>query len=67
VPTGGTGEPFTGIPLLSAAALTAEQSWILLMAALADSGSDDEARRLFAETARSVEDGAKPDAWSVRQ
>ena len=43
IPTGGTGEPLEGIPLLSAGRLSAEQAWLLLMVVLADSaraGSD---------------------------
>jgi L-asparaginase len=35
-PTGGTGEPLAGIPLLSAQALSAEQAWLLLMLVLGE-------------------------------
>lgn len=36
VPTGGTGEPLAGIPLLSARSLSAEQAWLLLMLVLGE-------------------------------
>jgi L-asparaginase len=35
-PTGGTGEPLAGIPLISARALSAEQAWLLLMLVLGE-------------------------------
>ena len=35
-PTGGTGEPLAGIPLLSARSLSAEQAWLLLMLLLGE-------------------------------
>lgn len=46
-PTGGTGEPLAGMNLLSAADLTSEKAWLLLMACLGQSESDAEARHLF--------------------
>lgn len=53
VPTGGTGEPLGDVDLLSAGDLTAEQAWLLLMAALGEGGSDDDVKRRFAATASS--------------
>jgi L-asparaginase len=41
VPTGGTGEPFDGIPFLSAGRLSAEAAWLLLMAILGQGGNHD--------------------------
>jgi L-asparaginase len=35
-PTGGTGEPLAGMPLLSAGSLSAEQAWLLLMLVLGE-------------------------------
>jgi L-asparaginase len=46
-PTGGTGEPLAGMGLLSAGDLTSEKAWLLLMAALGQARTDDEARELF--------------------
>jgi L-asparaginase len=53
-PTGGTGEPLLGLGLLSAVRLTAEQAWLLLMAALADGADAADVRRRFAAVARDV-------------
>jgi L-asparaginase len=53
-PTGGTGDPLTGMGLLSAGPLTAEQSWLLLMAAMADEPSGDDTRRRFAAAAAAL-------------
>jgi len=50
VATGGTGEPLRALDLISAGSLSAEQSWVLLMTALGDSGGADEARRRFRST-----------------
>jgi L-asparaginase len=46
-PTGGTGEPLRELDLLSAGRLTAEQAWLLLMAALADAPDEARARARF--------------------
>jgi L-asparaginase len=46
-PTGGTGEPLRDAGLLSAGDLSAEQSWLLLMAALADGENDADVRERF--------------------
>lgn len=47
-PTGGTGEPLAGIPLLSGRALSAEQAWLLLMLVLGETPrSGDGARDRF--------------------
>jgi L-asparaginase len=46
-PTGGTGEPFRDAGLLSAGDLSAEQAWLLLMAALADGKTDSDVRARF--------------------
>jgi len=46
-PTGGTGEPLAGLDLISAGGLTAEQGWLLLMAALADGDDDRDVRARF--------------------
>jgi L-asparaginase len=51
IPTGGTGEPLRDAGLLSAGYLTAEQAWLLLMAALGEGGTPAETRRRFLETA----------------
>jgi L-asparaginase len=57
-PTGGTGEPLRELGLLSAIGLTAEQSWVLLMASLADETDDEDVRRRFSEVAHSVPFGS---------
>jgi L-asparaginase len=44
-PTGGTGEPLAGLPLLSARSLSAEQAWLLLMLVLGESPDFDPAAR----------------------
>ncbi|MEA2622942.1 MAG: L-asparaginase [Chloroflexota bacterium] len=46
-PTGGTGEPLRDAGFLSAAALSAEQAWLLLMAVLAETSTPDEAKARF--------------------
>jgi L-asparaginase len=47
-PTGGTGEPLAGIPLLSAGSLSAEQAWLLLMLVLGEiTEPGDEVRKRF--------------------
>ena len=45
VPTGGTGEPLVGIPLLSAGRLSAEAAWLLLMVVLGQGPQDPAAIR----------------------
>jgi L-asparaginase len=50
-PTGGTGEPLRDIGVLSAGELTAEQAWLLLMAALGEGGTDAQVRERFAASA----------------
>ncbi len=51
-PTGGTGEPLRGIPLLSAGRLSAEQAWLLLMVVLAETKLDgSDLRERFAAVA----------------
>jgi L-asparaginase len=52
-PTGGTGEPLVAFPLLSAGSLTAEQAWLLLMAALADGRDRAEAETRVSAYVRS--------------
>ncbi len=48
VPTGGTGEPLADIGLLSAAGLSAEQAWLLLMVAVANSDlTGEDVRTIF--------------------
>jgi L-asparaginase len=47
VATGGTGEPFREADMWSAGDLTAEQAWLLLMAALGEGGSRDDVRARF--------------------
>jgi L-asparaginase len=47
--TGGTGEPLRDAAVLSAGSLTAEQAYLLLMAALADTDSPGEASARFIE------------------
>ena len=42
-PTGGTGEPLAGIPLLSARSLSAEQAWLLLMLVLGETPEQGDA------------------------
>ncbi len=54
VPTGGTGEPLREVDLLSAGDLTAEQAWLLLMAALGEGGSDGDVRRRFRAAALEI-------------
>ncbi|HEU4572234.1 MAG TPA: asparaginase domain-containing protein [Candidatus Limnocylindrales bacterium] len=46
-PTGGTGEPLRDLDLLAPGPLTAEQAWLLLMAALGDGTDPADARRRF--------------------
>lgn len=46
-PTGGTGEPLSRMDLISAHDLTSEKAWLLLMLALGQGPSSDEARALF--------------------
>jgi L-asparaginase/Glu-tRNA(Gln) amidotransferase subunit D len=48
-PSGGTGEPLAGLPLLSAGPLTAEQAWLLLMLVLGEEQDAESARRRFGE------------------
>ncbi len=57
-PTGGTGEPLRELRLLSALGLTAEQSWVLLMATLADETHGEGVRRRFSAAARNVPSGS---------
>jgi L-asparaginase len=47
VATGGTGEPFRDVDVWSAGDLTAEQAWLLLMAALGEGGTTDDVRARF--------------------
>ncbi len=49
VPSGGTGEPLAGLPLLSVGSLTAEQAWLLLMLVLGEEQDADSARRRYRE------------------
>jgi L-asparaginase len=49
-PTGGTGEPLAGIPLLSARSLSAEQAWLLLMLVLGETPEPGEEMRERFET-----------------
>jgi L-asparaginase/Glu-tRNA(Gln) amidotransferase subunit D len=51
VPTGGTGERLRDAGLLSAGDLTAEQAWLLLMAALGEGGTSDDVKHRFAAAA----------------
>jgi L-asparaginase len=44
-PTGGTGEPLAGMPLLSARSLSAEQAWLLLMLVLGETTEQGDAVR----------------------
>lgn len=53
IPTGGTGEPLRDSSLLSAGDLTAEQAWLLLMAARGEGGTESEIRRRFDTVASS--------------
>jgi L-asparaginase len=46
-PTGGTGSPLSGLPLLSAGDLTSEKAWILLSAALGENPDPALASELF--------------------
>lgn len=46
-PTGGTGEPLAGIALISSRDLTSEKAWLLLMCALGQTSSREQARALF--------------------
>jgi L-asparaginase len=67
VPTGGTGEPLRDLDLLSAIALTAEQAWLLLMAALGDAADATDARARFRVAARSrAATGHPTDAREVK-
>jgi L-asparaginase len=50
-PTGGTGSPLVGLPLLSAGDLTTEKAWILLSAALGGGSSPADAADVFARVA----------------
>jgi L-asparaginase len=57
-PTGGTSEPLRGVDLLSAATLTAEQAWMLLMASLGDADGPEDARRRFRDAVSDPTGGA---------
>lgn len=60
VPTGGTGEPLVGIPLLSAGRLSAEAAWLLLMVIL---GQDvDQSRSKVRATFDAVASGPSAGA-----
>ncbi len=50
-PTGGTGSPLAALGVLSAGTLTAEKSWILLMACLGEAKTIGEAKELFTKVA----------------
>ncbi|HET7028801.1 MAG TPA: asparaginase [Candidatus Limnocylindrales bacterium] len=54
VPGGGTGDPLRELDLLSAGSLTAEQAWLLLMAALGDAEDDEDARARFRAAATGI-------------
>lgn len=64
-PTGGTGEPLRGLGLLSAGRLTAEQAWLLLMAALGEGLEADALRSRFREVA--AVEAASPDESNQRR
>jgi L-asparaginase len=55
-PTGGTGEPLRDAALLSPGTFSAEQAWLLLMAALGEAPGAADARRIFESVATA--DGA---------
>jgi L-asparaginase len=51
-PTGGTGSPLSGLPVLSAGPLSTEKAWVLLSVVLGSSQDPDEARSRFASMTR---------------
>ncbi|HKC20194.1 MAG TPA: asparaginase domain-containing protein [Candidatus Dormibacteraeota bacterium] len=51
-PTGGTGEPFAAMHLISSRDLTSEKAWLLLMCVLGQSSSREGARELFESCAQ---------------
>jgi L-asparaginase len=55
-PTGGTGSPLTGLPLLSAGPLSTEKAWVLLSAVLGGCVDPGEARTRFASMTRGDDD-----------
>jgi L-asparaginase len=65
-PTGGTGVPLLGVPLLSAGPLTAEQAWVLLMASLGDHATPARASERFSAAIESMTQSADESTRRIR-